>query len=91
MVVAALISVWGSTVGVVIVVGVLWLLQGRGNNTDRFDRPGLSASWWSITALICLAGGVGGLVKGVWGAAALLIPAAFAIRKARTRAREGNI
>src|SRR4051795_13757898 len=87
---AALIGGWGYTAAIVITVGVLWLVLGRGNHAGASRGPGLSASWWGSTALICFVAGVGGLVKGLWGAALFLIPGLWAARKARTRAREGN-
>jgi hypothetical protein len=84
MLVSALISVWTSTAVVVVVIGVLRLVLGRDNS--EASSSGLSASWWGVTALICFGGGVAGLLKGLWAAAALLIPAVFAARRA-TRAR----
>jgi hypothetical protein len=88
--VAGLISAWPSTVAIVVLVGALALVLGRGEHADGSAAHGLSASWWAITALICVAGAIGGLVRGVWAAAVLLVPAAFAAGKARSRAREGN-
>ena len=90
MAVAALITVWASTAVTVIVVAALWLALGRDRNTGESDGPGLPASWWGTTALICFAAGVGGLVKGLWAAVVFLVPGAWAARRARRRAREGN-
>jgi hypothetical protein len=58
---------------------------------DRRPGEGFGAALWGAWAFIAAFAGIGGLVKGIWWAAAFLIPAAVMLVVALRRMRERNI
>lgn len=88
MVLAGTLWGWWYTIGIVAVVGVLWLaskvVPGSGEDRDR-PREGLSASWWVGVGAAGMVAAVGGLIKGLWYAAIFLVPSAWAFSRARRR------
>jgi membrane protein implicated in regulation of membrane protease activity len=59
--------------------------------TDRRAGEGFSAGLWATWAFGTAFAAIGGMAKGIWWAAAFLIPAAVMLVVAVRRARERNL